>query len=157
MTEPSQDSSEQGLAPLLSEAQQILEQIKELRIQAEEQLKAAELARKNADSEALYAFNAKTACEGHSTAIATLKGSVEAEVNSIVTNKQKSDELMAAVNANKATVAADVASISDRRKEVDQSALGSSKKLRIFSCRAQNISLCLKFSPQMTSSPWLKF
>jgi chromosome segregation ATPase len=123
MNEPSNDSPEQNLASLVSEAQQLIEQIKEVKTQSEEQFKAAELARKNADSESLFAFNAKVACEGHATAIANLKGSVEAEVNSIVTNKQKSDELLAAVNAGKATVDVDIKVINDRRKEADQSAI----------------------------------
>lgn len=98
-------------------------EIQEIRKKAEEQLKAAETARQKADSEALYASNAKGACESHSTTIASLKGSVEADVNSILSNKQKSDELLAAVNAGKATIDAEMKTISDRRKEVDQASL----------------------------------
>jgi hypothetical protein len=123
MSEPSKDPAEPNLASFVLEAQQLLEQIKEVKAHAEEQLKGAELARKNADSEALYASNAKTACEGHSTAIASLKGSVEVDATSIITNKQKSDELLAAVNTGKATIDADIKTINDRRKEVDLSAL----------------------------------
>jgi hypothetical protein len=139
MSEPSKDSPEQGLHPHLLEAQVMLEYIKGVKTQAEEQLKAVEIARKNTDSEALLAFNAKNACEGHSTAIATLKGSVEAEVNSIVTNKQKSDELLAAVNTGKATVDAEIKSIIDRRKEVDQSAVEIVKAAEVGAARLKDI------------------
>src|ERR1700676_4826548 len=65
----------------ISEAQSLVDKIKEFRTQAEEQLKAAEVSHTKADTEALLAFNAKKACEEHSTAIAVLKGSVEAEAN----------------------------------------------------------------------------
>jgi hypothetical protein len=124
MSEPSKDSpKEQALAPVISEAQRLLEEIKQAKAQAEEHLRAAELARNKADSEALFAFNAKGACEGHSTAIASLKGTVEVDVNSIATNKQRSDELLAAVNTGKASIDADMKTINDRRKEVDQAAL----------------------------------
>src|SRR6266403_3462482 len=139
MSEPSKDSLEQNLAPLVSEAQRLLEQIKEVKTRSEEELKAAELARKNADSEALYASNAKSACEGHSTAIASLKGSVEVDVNSIITNKQKSDELLAAVNTGKATIDADIKTINDRRKEVDLSALEIVKAAEVGASRLKDI------------------
>jgi len=103
-----------------SEPQRLLEELQRIRTQAEEHLKAAESARQKADSEALFAFNAKGACESHSTTIAGLKGTVEADVNTIITNKQKSDELLAAVNAAKATIDADIKIISERRKEIEQ-------------------------------------
>src|ERR1700737_2155402 len=139
MSEPNQNLPEQNLASPVSEAQQLLEQIKEVKAQTEEQLKAAELARKNADSEALYASNAKSACEGHSTAIASLKGSVEVDVNSIITNKQKSDELLAAVNTGKATIDADIRTINERRKEVDLSALEILKAAEVGASRLKDI------------------
>src|SRR6266404_4631204 len=100
MSEPSKNSpNEQNVAPILSEAQSLLEEIKRIKTQVDEHLKEAELARKKADSEALYAFNAKTNCESHATAIAGLKGTVEVDANSIATNKLRSDELLASVNA----------------------------------------------------------
>jgi hypothetical protein len=139
MSEPSKDLPQQNLAAFMLEAQQLLEQIKEVKSQTDEQLKAAELSRKNADSEALYASNAKSACEGHSTTIANLKGSVEADVNSILANKQKSDELLAAVNASKASVGADQTTINERRKEVDQSALNIVKAAEVGAVRLNDI------------------
>ncbi len=46
MTETNTDpASEQTLTPVLSEAQRVLEEIKQVKAQAEENLKAAELAR----------------------------------------------------------------------------------------------------------------
>jgi hypothetical protein len=108
---------------LMSEARQILGEIKLLRGQAEEHLKQAETSRKNADSEALLASNAKKYCEEHATTIAGFKGAVEADANTIATNKQRSDEALAALNAAKANVDGDVKAIEGRRKEVDQSAI----------------------------------
>jgi hypothetical protein len=67
-----------------------------------------ELARQKADSEALFAFNAKKSCEEHSTIIAQLKGAVEANVNSIATNKLKADELAALITANKPVISGDI-------------------------------------------------
>jgi hypothetical protein len=93
-----------------------------LKSQAEEHLKQVEISRKNADSEALLAFNAKKSCEEHSTAIAGLKGTAEADAKTISTNKQTSDETLAAVNAARATVDAEIKAIELRRKEVDQAA-----------------------------------
>ena len=123
MTESSKDAShEQSLSSAVSEAQRILEEITQLRSKVEEQLTAVELARKNTDSEALLAFNAKKACEEHSTAIAALKGNAESDQNSILANKQKSDELMAAVNNSKAAIDSDQKTINERQKEVDRSA-----------------------------------
>ena len=108
----------------VSGAQPLVDKIREFRTQAEEQLKATEVSHTKADTEALLAFNAKKACEEHSTAIAALKGTVEAEANSILTNKQKCDDLLAAVLSPlvKATIAADEGTITDRRKEVDKAA-----------------------------------
>ena len=120
---PRADSRMRSLLPkLLPNPMKSLRRISELNTQAEEQAKSAELSRQKADSEALFAFNAKRACEEHSTAIASLKGTVEAEANLIVTNKQKSDELLASVNASKATIASDQTTIADKRREVEQSA-----------------------------------
>jgi len=140
MNEPSKNSSkEQDLAPVISEAQSLLEEIKQVKAQAEEHLKAAELAHSKADSEALFAFNAKGACEGHSTAIATLKGTVEVDANSIATNKQRSDELVAALNTGKATIDADIKLVEDRRKEVDQAAIKVVKAAEVGAARLTEI------------------
>lgn len=140
MSEPSRAPlNEEVLASLVSEAQRLLEEIKQTKAQAEEHLKAAEQSRSKADSEARLAFNAKGACEEHSTAIANLKGAVEANASSIVTNKQKSDELLAAINTGKATIDADTKTVNDRRKEVDQSAQGIIKAAEAGAARLQDI------------------
>lgn len=102
-----------------AEAERLLAEIKLLRTQAEEQCKAAETARNKADSEGLFAFNAKTACEDHATAISKIKGSVESEVTTIQSDKQKADEYLAALTATKASVEADARTIVDRRKEAE--------------------------------------
>jgi len=80
---------------ILAEAQVLLNQIKQLKTQAEEELKAAETARKKADDEALYAFQAKVNTEEHSKATAVFKGTAEAELSSIVTNKKNFEQLVA--------------------------------------------------------------
>lgn len=105
--------------PVMDEAKHLLTEIQQLRARAEEHCKAAENARKNADSEGLFAVNAKKVCEEHATAISQLKGAVESEANTIKTNKQKSDELLAALTAGKASIDADTKGIGDRRKEVE--------------------------------------
>ncbi len=107
------------------EIQRLLMQIGEIKVQAEEQFRAAELARKSADSEGLFAFNAKKACEEHATIISQLKGSVESEVNTIKSNKQKSDELLAALTTGKAIIDADAKTIGDRRKEAELAAVST--------------------------------
>ena len=125
MAEPPKDqqSQEPDISQLLSQANQLLEEIRSFREQAEVQLKQAEVSSKKADSEALLAFNAKNACEGHATTIAGVKGTVEADANTIATNKQRSDEVVAAINSAKANLDVDMKAIEGRRKEADQSAI----------------------------------
>jgi hypothetical protein len=134
--EPTED---QNLNEIRREVISLLDEIKQIRVQVEDQFKAAEIARKNADSEGLFAINAKKVCEEHSTAISQLKGTVEAEVNSIVTNKQKADELLAGINAGKAAIDTETKSISDRRKEVDQAAQNIVKAAEIGMARLQDV------------------
>ena len=76
MSNQSGESRGKSLEELQKEAQRLLGEIEQFRRQAEEQSKAAETARKNADSEGLFAINAKRVCEEHSTAIAGLKGTL---------------------------------------------------------------------------------
>src|SRR5713226_4330758 len=140
MTQPNNEPTEPNLQSTLTEALRLLEEIRLARVKAEEHLGVAEASRNKADSEALFAFNAKKACEEHSTAIASLKGTVEADVNGIVANKQKSDELMAAINAGKAAIDADQKTINDRRKEVDQSALDIAKAAEVGVARLADIT-----------------
>lgn len=122
MADPNGESSgEDRLGPLLVDAQRLLEEIKQFRIQAEEQFKAAELARKGADSEALYAHQAKGYVEEHSTAVANFKGKAEADANAIAANKKNFDESVAAVALGKAAVESDSKVIEVSRKAVEQS------------------------------------
>jgi len=106
-----------------AEALGVLDVIKQIKTNAEEQLAEAEGSRKKADSEALFAFQAKGHAEEHSTAVANFKGKAEADLNTIATNKQNSDALVAAITTGKATSDGEIKAIGERRKEVDQAAL----------------------------------
>ena len=121
MADTPEDSAPQGsdTSQLLSQMHQLIGEINTIRLQAEAHLKQAEISRKNADSEALLAFNAKNACEQHATTIAGVKGAVEADANAIATNKQRSDEALASLTTAKAEVEADIRQIGDRRKGID--------------------------------------
>jgi hypothetical protein len=121
------------------ESQNFVEQLKNIKAQAEEHLKEAEAARKKADGEGLLAFNAKEACEKHATTIAGIKGTVEADAKALATNKQTSEEVLAALTSGKATVDTDIKIIDDRRKEVDQSAINIVKAAEIGAARLQEI------------------
>jgi hypothetical protein len=115
-------SQEPDASQLLLQAHQLIGEINTIKTQAEAHLKQAEISRKNADSEALLAFNAKKACEEHATTIAGVKGTVEADANTIATNKQRSDEALASLTTGRATVEADIKVIGSQRKEIDQAA-----------------------------------
>src|SRR5690242_6161970 len=103
------ENTNRSVEQIHAEATRLLGEIEQLS-------KAAELSKQKADSEALYAFNAKGACEGHSTAIANLKGTAEADANAISTNKQRADEIVLAITTGKATAEADGKIITDLRK-----------------------------------------
>jgi len=124
MTEPKKDPppSEPVGSPLLAEAEKLLQEIRTLKDQAEAHLKQAEISRKNADSEALLAFNAKKACEDHATAIAGVKGTADVDAKTVAANRQVSDEVVSALNTAKANVDSDTKAIDNRRKEIDQAA-----------------------------------
>jgi hypothetical protein len=96
---PTESSAQAPSAPQLSEAQRILEEIKLLKIQVESILKEAELAAKNASSEAALTATAKKSSEENTAAIANAKAVAEANANAIATDKQKSDETLAALAA----------------------------------------------------------
>lgn len=113
-------SIEQSPDEIRAEAKILLGEIKKIKIQAEEQLKAAEVSRKGADEHASYANQAKINTELHSKATAVFKGDAEADKNSIATNKQNSDELLAALTRGKADIDADTKAIIEQRKKVDQ-------------------------------------
>jgi hypothetical protein len=123
MAESPQPSQEPETSQLLSQAKQLLEEIKSFKGQAEAHLKESEVSRKKADSEALLAFNAKKFCEEHATTIAGVKGTVEADATAIATNKQRSDEVVAAITSAKGNLEADMKAVDSRRKETDQYAV----------------------------------
>jgi hypothetical protein len=114
----SEASKDNALLNTLGEATRLLDEMQRLRAQAEEHLKAAELAHKNADSEGLFAFNAKRTCEEHSSAIAALKGTAESETSSITTNRQKSEDSAAAITNLKATIESSSKAITEIRNQV---------------------------------------
>jgi hypothetical protein len=140
MSEANKDkASGQNIDPIIAEAQRLLAEILQFRTQAEEQFKAAELSRKNADSEGLFAVNAKKVCEEHATAISQIKGNVESEVNTIRSNKQTSDDFLAALTAGKATIDADAKTIDERRKGADLAASSIEEVREKSVSRAQEI------------------
>ncbi len=112
--------SNQPLEPILGEAQRLLDEIRNMRAQTEEQLKAAEAARKKADDDATYAYQAKVNAETHAKEVSTFKGQSESEFNAITSNKQKTDEQLAAMNAAKPQIESDASAITARRKQADQ-------------------------------------
>jgi hypothetical protein len=121
MTQPDKDKSPKDSDPaFISEAKGLLEEIKSLKAKAEEDANAAEAARKKADSESLFAFNAKVVCESHSTAISGLKGSVESDVGAIQASKQKLEEALASVSANKVSAENDQKQVAERSREVNR-------------------------------------
>ncbi len=91
-----------------------------LRARIEEQSRAAEAARKKADDDATYAYQAKVNTEEHAKATALFKGQAEADANTIASSKKSLDELVATVSLNKATVDTEAKAIGDRRREVDE-------------------------------------
>jgi hypothetical protein len=118
MTDEHQDSGED---PIRTEAQRLLDEIKQMRAQVEEQLKATEAIRKKSDDEASYANRAKISAEEHSKTLSIFKGTAEADLNSIATNKKNFEELVANVTVGKAAVEADIKQIADSRKAIEQS------------------------------------
>jgi hypothetical protein len=119
--EKEKSDSDQKHDEIRAEAKSLLNEIKKIKTQAEEYLKSAEVSRKQTDEHASYAYQAKVNTEEHSKATASFKGIAEADQNTIAANKQKSDELLAALTRGKADIDADAKAIGERRKEVDQS------------------------------------
>ena len=144
-----QSSAASNISLFASDAQRVLEEMKLLKSDADACLKEIQTIGKNAGSEGLLAFNAKKACEEHATAIANTKGTVQAEANTIATNKQRSDEILAALNAGKATVDSDMKAIDGRRKEIDQSATNIVKAAETGTARLVEIE-ALKDSAETT-------
>lgn len=133
------ESDRQKASTMLAEAERLVADIARYRTQAEEQFKAAETARKNADSEGLFAVNAKKTCEEHATVISQIKGSAESEANTIKVNKQTSDELLAALTAGKAAVDTHAKSISDQRKESEEAARHATASKEVCYARVQEL------------------
>jgi hypothetical protein len=140
MSETSNENAGGGaLDSALAEAQRLLLEMRTLRAQAEEHFVAAETSRKKADSEGLFAFNAKEACEKHATTVSQIKGVVESEATTIQSNRQKCDELMAALIAGKATIDADEKTISERRKTAERDAASVEASSELCATRVQEL------------------
>lgn len=107
---------------LPQQMRELVGELNALRLTAEAHLQQIEVTSRKAGTEALLAFNAKNACEEHATAIAGVKGTVEADANAIATNKQRSDDALASLTTAKATVDADVKIMADLRKDIEQAA-----------------------------------
>lgn len=139
MSESSNNDTSDGIDSSAAEAQRLLLEIRRIRAQAEEQFVAAEVSRKKADSEGLFAFNAKEACEKHATAISQIKGGVESEATTIQSSRQKSDELMAALTTGKATIDADEKAIAERRKTAERDAASIEAASLLCATRTQEL------------------
>lgn len=115
-----EESAASAAAKMLAEAQQMLAQAKDMRLQIEQHLHAADSARKNADEHATYAFQAKSNTEEHSKAAAVFRGNAEGMSNAVTTNKQNFDQLVATTNQNKATIEENMKVIGEARKSIEQ-------------------------------------
>lgn len=108
MTDQVGDSGDGSTGPLLDE-------IAAIRARAEAAAVAAEEASRKANSEAGFAFNAKQQCEEHATAIARVKGTVEADSNWLTTAKQNAEAAGSAIAAARTTAEADARAASESR------------------------------------------
>jgi hypothetical protein len=95
--------------------------LEQLRTRALQLLDEIESYKQKAQSEALFAFQAKQNCEEHSTFIAQKKGQVEADLNAIGANKKNIDEFAASIPVSRAAIDAEVKTMSTRRTESDES------------------------------------
>ena len=95
------------------------EQFNILLAEARKKIDEIEALTKKAQSEALFAFQAKENCEAHSTFIAQKKGQVEADLNAITSQKKTIDELVAALPVAKASSESELKVIQTRRTEAD--------------------------------------
>lgn len=116
------DDNENETARLLQEARQVLIEINAAKETAIKARDAAEIARKEADSHASYANDAKNSTEAHSKTVATCKGQSESDLASITANKLKADEQVAALSSAKGNVDAELVVISKQKQDVENSA-----------------------------------
>lgn len=97
------------------------EVLEQLKTRALEILVEIEMQKQKAQSEALFAYQAKQNCEEHSTFIAQKKGQVEADLNAISAQKKTIDEFAASIPGVRATFEAETKFITLRRGESDES------------------------------------
>ena len=113
------EASQENLK-FLEETKAMVEQISDFKKKAEHSAQEAEASRVKSDSEALFASNAKKACEEHSTTIAGLKGNIEADIQNIASNRQKSDEALTGISTAKSNAEGDAKIIADFRRESEK-------------------------------------
>jgi hypothetical protein len=98
------DTTHEGPLDPAKRSNEVVAILEGLRVRAEDAAKSAEEAKTKAHSEAGFAYNAKLAIEEHARAIATVKGTVDADFSYLTSIKQKADEA-----ANASAVARTVA------------------------------------------------
>jgi chromosome segregation ATPase len=113
-------SDQKSAAALLAEARKASEEIQQQKATLQSLIDEAREARKNIDSEALLAHNAKQACENHATDIARFKGTVEADATNLATVKQQAAESLAAINASRASCDEDRQFIATSRRTAEE-------------------------------------
>jgi hypothetical protein len=92
-------------------------QLKAQLVNAQQMLAEIQESRQKAQSEALFAFQAKQNCEEHSTFITQRRGVVEADIATITSHKQSAADFVATISAVKASVEGDQAVIQIQRNE----------------------------------------
>jgi hypothetical protein len=92
-------------------------QLKAQLVNAQQMLAEIQESRQKAQSEALFAFQAKQNCEEHSTFITQRRGVVEADIATISSHKQSAADFVATISAVKASVEGDQAVIQKQKNE----------------------------------------
>lgn len=105
---------------LLQEAKRTLGELQLLRDEAKTLVEESTSFRQKAESEGLFAFNAKEACEKHSSAISGIKGSAEADANAVATFRQQANEVLAGLTTSRASAESDAKVIGELRRAVDE-------------------------------------
>jgi len=140
MSNPSEESQKgKSIEAIQGDAQRLVEEIRQLKVQAEDHLKAAEASRKKADEDATYAFQAKANAESHAKEVASFKGNAESEFNAITANKQKTDEVLAFITASKPTIEGDAVAITASRKDIEKASSEVAEVARKGAIRLQEI------------------
>ncbi|MCC6207330.1 MAG: hypothetical protein IT488_04180 [Gammaproteobacteria bacterium] len=107
---------------LLPDANELLKDIDNFKKQAEAAALAAEEANRKANSESGYAFNAKQVSEDHARAISQIKGTVESDSASITAKKKNVDEFVQAIEASKVAAETGAKVATDTKSSIEKDA-----------------------------------